>query len=166
MGRFTRNDARSVIFNFVSADVASTAETLYGSDDDLKSLDGHKFYKILMDAKNSTLSDLETDVTMPIDTNFGAYRLYDFYKGLIWNIAKSTLVSEKLPDNIIATKEDEVRNYALKTFLMLSGGASKDEKIPDVYKSFDPEKVNWDVASGFANWLKMTLLTLARGVWK
>ena len=166
MGRFTRNDARSVIFNFVSADVASTAETLYGSDDDLKNLDGHKFYRILMDAKNSTLSDLETDVTMPIDTNFGAYRLYDFYKGLIWNIAKSTLVSEKLPDNIIATKEDEVRNYALKTFLMLSGGASKDEKIPDVYKSFDPEKVNWDVASGFANWLKMTLLTLARGVWK
>ena len=54
MGRFTRNDARSVIFNFVSADVADTAETLYGNDDDLKSLYCHKFNRILMDAKNST----------------------------------------------------------------------------------------------------------------
>ena len=166
MGRFTRNDARSVIFNFVSADVADTAETLYGSDDDLKNLDGHRFYQILMDAKNCTLSDPDTGVAMPVDTNFGAYRLYSFYKGLIWNVAKSTLVSEKLPDNIVATKEDEVRNFALKAFLMLSGEADKEDKIPDVYKSFDPEKVNWDVASGFANWLKMTLLTLARGVWK
>ena len=166
MGRFTRNDARSIIFNFVSTDILDTVETLYGSDDDLKNLDGHKFYKILMDAKNSTLSDPETDTVMPIDTNFGAYRLFSFYKGLIWNVAKGTLVSEKLPDNIIATKEDEVRNYALKTFLMLSGEPSKEEKIPDVYKSFDPEKVNWDVASGFANWLKMTLLTLVRSVWK
>ena len=166
MGRFTRNDARSIIFNFVSTDILDTVETLYGSDDDLKNLDGHKFYKILMDAKNSTLSDPETDTVMPIDTNFGAYRLFSFYKGLIWNVAKGTLVSEKLPDNIIATKEDEVRNYALKAFLMLSGEPSKEEKIPDVYKSFDPEKVNWDVASGFANWLKMTLLTLVRSVWK
>ena len=166
MGRFTRNDARSVIFNFVSADVADTAETLYGSYDDLKNLDGHRFYQILMDAKNCTLSDPDTGVAMPVDTNFGAYRLYSFYKGLIWNVAKSTLVSEKLPDNIVATKEDEVRNFALKAFLMLSGEADKEDKIPDVYKSFDPEKVNWDVASGFANWLKMTLLTLARGVWK
>ena len=166
MGRFTRNDARSIIFNFVSPDVAETVETLYGSDDDLKNLDGHKFYKILMDAKNSTLSDPDTDAVMPVDTNFGAYRLYNFYKGLIWNVAKGTLVSEKLPDNVIATKEDEVRNYVLKTFLMLSGEANKEEKVPDVYRSFNPEKVNWDVASGFANWLKMTLLTLVRSVWK
>ena len=32
MGRFTRNDARSIIFNFVSPDVAETVETLYGTD--------------------------------------------------------------------------------------------------------------------------------------
>lgn len=166
MGRFTRNDARSIIFNFVSPDVAETVETLYGTDDDLKNLDGHKFYRILMDAKNSTLSDPDTDAVMPVDTNFGAYRIYMYYKGLIWSVAKGTLVSEKLPDNVIATKEDEVRNYALKAFLMLSGDSNKDEKIPDVYKSFDPEKVNWDVASGFANWLKLTLLTLARSTWK
>ncbi len=166
MGRFTRNDARSIIFNFVSPDVAETVETLYGTDDDLKNLDGHKFYRILMDAKNSTLSDPDTDAVMPVDTNFGAYRVYMYYKGLIWSVAKGTLVSEKLPDNVIATKEDEVRNYALKAFLMLSGDSNKDEKIPDVYKSFDPEKVNWDVASGFANWLKLTLLTLARNTWK
>ena len=107
MGRFTRNDARSIIFNFVSPDVAETVETLYGTDDDLKNLDGHKFYRILMDAKNSTLSDPDTDAVMPVDTNFGAYRIYMYYKGLIWSVAKGTLVSEKLPDNVIATKEDE-----------------------------------------------------------
>ena len=106
MGRFTRNDARSIIFNFVSPDVAETVETLYGTDDDLKNLDGHKFYRILMDAKNSTLSDPDTDAVMPVDTNFGAYRIYMYYKGLIWSVAKGTLVSEKLPDNVIATKED------------------------------------------------------------
>ena len=113
MGRFTRNDARSVIFNFVSADVASTAETLYGSDDDLKNLDGHKFYKILMDAKNSTLSDLETDVTMPIDTNFGAYRLYSFC-----NIRRNKVKNYR--SCVVSSKSSHINSLGMYTVFSLS----------------------------------------------
>ena len=149
-GAFTEGAARALVYSYAPKDIVDFGHAWYGSDEDLKSLDGHDFYKIMMDAKNGTLTDLFGDDTMSDNgASYAAWLLFDHYKGVIWAVMKKFLLGEQRTAKTTALKKDQSEDYLLKVYQMLAGKPSKEEGIPDVYTSFKPEAVNWNCERGF-----------------